>query len=194
MSKRNLAVPAILGLIAAFVLASAADAGKRGRNVVVKDSTDRGGKFYEPETYKRCDIKEVKATVKRGALQVKVKHRGKQFLPGTKQTWGNSYLNINTRGGKTSSPEYQLNGDGWLWDYRKEKSTPDAAKVKFKDGNKSLQWKLPLRKIGRPSKTGFQAQTCGEGAVDIAPGGNYFDDTSFDGTVDHKYKNIKTGR
>lgn len=181
-----LTATAVLGLIAAFTLATAATAGKRGRNVVVKDAVDRGGKFYDPETYARCDIRKVKATVKRGALVIKVTHRGKE---------PNTDLNLNTRGGKRSDPEWKLTGSGTLYKAKDtSKFKGNAAKVKLKDRKKSIQWKLPLRKIGRPKKTGFQAQTCGEGAVDIAPGKSYYDDTSWDGTIDYQYKNIKTGR
>ena len=183
---RSKLVPLIVTLT---LLASAAvaDAGKSGRNQVVKDPTDRGGKFYGPEVYARCDIKQVKATVKRGSLVVKATHRGKL-------TFNSTQLNLNTRGGKTSDPEFRLDGDGGLTNNKSGKFVADSAKIKLKDRKKSLQWTLPLRKIGRPSKTGFQAQTCGEGAVDIAPGKSYYDDTSWDGKIDYQYKNIKTGR
>ena len=194
MSHRNLLIATALGLIAALAFAGASTAGKRGRNQVVKDPTDKGGKLYPAETYARCDIKTVKATVKRGDLQVKVTHRGKQVSPGTNKPFPNTYLNLNTKGGKTSDPEYQLNGYGTLTKLKDFSSKQDAAKTKLKDKKKSLQWKLPLRKLGRPKKTGFQAQTCGEGAVDIAPGKNYYDQKGWDGTIDYQYKNIKTGR
>lgn len=186
-SRTLLKTAAMLGLIAAFTLATAASAGKRGRNVVVKDPVDRGGKFYEPETYARCDIRKVKATVKRGSLLIKATHRGKQASSSHR-------VSLNTRGGKRSDPEYYMTSGGGLTKVDPYKFKPDAVKVKLKDKKKSWQYKLPLRKIGRPKKTGFQVQTCGEGAVDIAPGKSYYDDTSWDGTIDYQYKNIKTGR
>ena len=187
MSIRSLTVPAVLALIGAFALASAADAGKRGRNVVVKDPKDRGGKFYEPETYARCDIRKVKATVKRGSLLIKATHRGKQASSSHR-------VSLNTKGSKKSDPEWFMTSSGGLTKVDPYKFKADAVKIKLKDKKKSWQYKLPLRKIGKPKKTGFQVQTCGEGAVDIAPGKSYYDDTSFDGTIDYKYKNIKTGR
>jgi hypothetical protein len=183
------AVAVGLAVALAIGLGGVATAGKSGRNQIVKDPTDKGGKFYDAETYARCDIKEVKATVKRGKLVVKVTHRGKQAS-------SSHQLNLNTKGGKTSDPEYYLRRDfdgASLTKVKDLSTTPDAAKVKLKNKKKALQYELPLRKIGRPKKTGFQAQTCGEGAVDIAPGGSYYDDVKWDGTIDYKYKNIKTG-
>jgi hypothetical protein len=162
-----------------------ADGGKKSGAQVVKDPTDRGGKLYDPNVYAACDIEKVKATVKGGRLIATVSTRGKQQFP-------NSYLNLNTKGSKRSGPEYQAQPSGGLVMIKGNKFDADGANTKQKNKGKALRFEITLKKIGRPKKTGFQAQSCGEGAVDIAPGKNYFDDKSFDGTVAHKYKSIKT--
>lgn len=181
----RLGFAAAIGLVA-LALGVVADAAKKGGAQVVKDPTDRGGKFYDPEIYASCDIKKVEATVKGASLFVTVSTRGKQEFP-------KSNLNLNTRGSKRSAAEYQARPYGGLAVIKGNKFDEAGAKTKQMNGGKALRFEIALKRIGGPKKTGFQAQTCGEGAVDIAPGGNYFDDTSFDGTVAPKYKSIKTG-
>lgn len=172
--------------LAVLALGAVADAAKKGGAKVVKDRTDRGGKLYDPKTYAACDIKQVKATVKGAQLVITVSTRGKQAFP-------NSYVNLNTKGSKRSAAEYQAQPSGGLVAIKGGNFDQAGARTKQKKGGKALRFEIALKKIGGPRKTGFQAQTCGEGAVDIAPGGNYFDDKSFDGTVAHKYKSIRTG-
>jgi hypothetical protein len=65
--------------------------------------------------------------------------------------------------------------------------------VTLKDGGKGIEFKVPVAKLGSPKTTGFQAKTCGEAAVDIAPGGDHFDDRNFTGRPDYQFKNIETG-
>lgn len=177
-----------LGVIVALsIVVAPATATKQGRNIVVSDPRDGAGKLYPPEVYAACDIRELKATVKGGGkLIVKVTTSGAQSFP-------NTSLNLNIEGSKKSDPEYRLGPDGALDDLGDAGISEPAAEVEQKDKKRALQFELPLRKIGSPKKTGLQAKTCGEGSVDIAPGGVYFDDSDFDGTVANRFAIIKTG-
>ena len=196
MSGRMTSVVAGVLLVSLVVLGGAASAGKKGRNVVVNDPVDKNGKLYENKTYAQCDVTTVKATVKRGRLVIKMDFRGKKES-------GSLVVHLNTRGGKKSLPEYDIDNSGGLTKfkgpvkpegYRDSTYKSEVAKVKLKNKMKSVQFELPLRKIGKPKNTGFQVQTCGEGATDIAPGGNYFNaGKKWDGTINRKYKDIKTG-
>ncbi|MEZ5186192.1 MAG: hypothetical protein R2720_10640 [Candidatus Nanopelagicales bacterium] len=174
------ALTAVLAGFALIASAGTADAATK----TVKDPKDKGS-LYPAEVYKRCDIRAVEATVQGNTLVIKVTHRGKTEVP-------NTTLRLNTKGSKRSDPEYRLDESGGLSKTANNSYTPDVAKTKVKDRKKALEWQVPLKKIGKPKKVGFQAVTCGEGAVDIAPGGNYFDDTGWDGTLANKYAYIKT--
>ncbi len=157
-------------------LAGSALAGRHGRNAVVSDPKD-SGKLYDASSYAACDIREVKAQVKRRKTLVV-----KTTVRGTQKDFVNVTLFLNVSGSKHSDPEYTLYQDS------------DAAKAKLQDHGHSIRYDVKLKKVGNPKgKIGFQAKTCGEGAVDIAPGKNYFDDTKWTGQIDYQYKNIKVG-
>ena len=122
-----------------------------------------------------------------------------------KQSFANTYLHLNTKGKKRSEPEFVVNPDsdgkgrllktGGVDDFGNNEDEKDKGTVPLvrKDGGKVIEFKVPLSKIGSPDTTGFQARTCGEGSVDIAPGGTHFDDRSYTGRPDYEHKNIKTG-
>ncbi len=154
-------------------------------SVVVKDSKDRGS-LYPADVYKRCDIRKMTAAVRGNTLIITVRHGGKV------ETAFNTELRINTAGSRASDPEYVLNEAGSLYTAAKDTYTPDVAKTSLKLRKTAQQWTLPLKKIGKPKRVGLQAKTCGEGAVDIAPGANYFDDTGWDGTIANKYAYLRT--
>ncbi|MGH2838150.1 MAG: hypothetical protein ACRDJY_07355 [Thermoleophilaceae bacterium] len=165
--------------------------------VSVDDPKDSGN-LYEKSAYAPCDLRKVVAQVKRGKLVVDVTLRGKQ-------NFVNAYLHLNTKGKKGSEPEYVVNPDsddkgvlyktGGVDDFGNFEDPKDKGRVvaKVLDGGKTVEFKVPLRKLGSPATTGFQARTCGEGSVDIAPGGNHFDDRSYTGRPAFEHKNIKTG-
>ena len=167
-----------------------ARAAGENRNVVVDDPKDSGS-LYPKDVYARCDIREVKSQVQRGKLVTKVTLRGSQ------KGNPNTDLYLNTKGRRRSEPEYLVTSgdeDGHLYRGFEDQKYKGTVPQKQKNRGKAIQFTIPLKKIGKPKKTGFQAKTCGEGAVDIAPGKTYFDDTSFNGRVDFQYANIKTGR
>lgn len=165
--------------------------------VVVDDPKDSGN-LYEKSTYAPCDIRKVVAQVKRGKLVTEVTLRGKQ-------NFVNTYLHLNTKGKKSSEPEYVVNPDsdgkgrllktGGVDDFGNNENETDKGTVPLtaKDGGKAAEFKVPLNKLGSPKTTGFQARTCGEGSVDIAPGGDHFDDRNYTGRPDYQFKNIETG-
>ena len=184
MSAKHLLIASLAGF-ALVASGGAADAAKKGNGVVVKDSKDKGS-LYPADIYKRCDIRQLKATVRGKNLIVTVKFTGKA------ETAFNTELRLNTAGSRVSDPEYVLSEVGTLFTAAKGTYTPDAAKTSLKKGKTAQQWALPLKKIGKPKKVGLQAKTCGEGAVDIAPGSNYFDDTGWDGTIRNKYAYLRT--
>ncbi len=193
MKKLIVAGLAVLTLTAT-VLGGTALAGRHGRNAVVSDPKD-SGKLYDASSYAACDIREVKAQVKRRkTLVVKTTLRGKQDFP-------NVELYLNERGSKRSTPEYivwqdgatKIDGINKAGEQKNPKFIENAATVKLQDHGRSVRYDVKLKKIGGPKKVGFQAKTCGEGAVDIAPGKNYFDDTKWTGKIDYQYKNIKVG-
>ena len=180
-------------LLALFVGTGVAQDGQ----VVVDDPKD-SGTLYEKSSYAACDIRKVVAEVKRGKLVVAVTMRGKQ-------NFVNTYLHLNTQGKKRSGPEYVVNPDsdgkgrllktGGVDDFGNNKDEKDLGTVPLnaQDGGKTAQFKVPVKKFGSPKTTGFQARTCGEGSVDIAPGGDHFDDRNYTGRPAYEYKNIKTG-
>ena len=165
--------------------------------VVVDDPKD-SGTLYEKSSYAPCDIRKVVAQVKRGKLVTEVTLRGKQNFVAT-------YLHLNTKGKKKSDPEYVVNPDsdgkgrllktGGVDDFGNNEDEKDKGTVPLtaQDGGKSVQFKVPVKKLGSPTTTGFQARTCGEGSVDIAPGATHFDDRNYTGRPDYQFKNIETG-
>ncbi len=186
MKKLMVVGLAVLAL-AGVALGGTALAGKHGRNAVVKDGRD-SGKLYDASTYAACDIREVKAQVKRRkTLIVKTTVRGKQDFP-------NVTLFLNVSGSKHSDPEFTVYQESTTKNGKNPKDVKNAATVKLQNHGHSIRYDVKLKKVGRPkNKVGFQAKTCGEGAVDIAPGKNYFDDTKWTGEIDYQYKNIKVG-
>jgi hypothetical protein len=167
----------------------------KGRTQKVSDERSSGTLYDDKSIYANCDIDKLAAKKARSSLQVKV------FVRGNQKAFVNTGLNLNTRGSKRSDPEYWVRGaegtltkTGGIGDFGQPLKPKQVgnAKVLVKSGGKLIQFQVPIKKLGKPRKTGVQAQTCGEGAVDIAPGGNYFDDTGFDGSVANKYANVKT--
>ena len=166
--------------------------------VTVNDPKDSGN-LYEKSAYAACDIRKVVAQVKRGKLVVDVTLRGKQ------KDFVNTYLHLNTKGNKGSEPEYVVNpssddkGDliktGGVDEFGNNEDPKDKGTVTVKaiDGGQTIEFKVPVKKLGSPKTTGFQARTCGEGSVDIAPGADHFDDRNYTGRPDYQFKNIETG-
>ena len=178
------------------VLFAGSGAAVESGQVSVDDPKDSGS-LYEKSAYARCDIRTVAAQVKRGKLVVDVTLRGKQSFP-------NTYLHLNTKGKKGSEPEFvvgpgepkgPLTKTGGIDDFGAFEDPKEKGEVPVerKDGGKVIEFRVPLGKIGSPKTTGFQARTCGEGAVDIAPGGDHFDDRNYTGRPDFQHKNIETG-
>lgn len=193
LAKKSSAAALIVAGLTVLAVCGTATAGKQGSNAVVSDPKD-SGKLYPKETYARCDISEVKAQVKRGnKLVVKTTLRGKQQGVGI-------YLNLNTKGSKSSDPEYVAYGEtmfktggvGESGQYENQKVINRAVTAKLKNRDRAVQQEVKLKKVGKPKSIGFQSQTCGEGAVDLAPGKNHFDDTSYTGRPDYQFKKIKT--
>jgi len=181
-----------------LALSAGSGAAVESGQVTVNDPKDSGS-LYEKSAYAACDIRKVVAQIKRGKLVAEVTLRGKQ------KDFVNTYLHLNTKGNKRSEPEYVVNpssdgkGDliktGGVDEFGSNKDPKDkgTVSVKANDGGQAIEFKVPVKKLGSPKTTGFQGKTCGEGAVDIAPGGDHFDDTKFTGRPDYEYKNIETG-
>ena len=180
-----------------FALFAGSGGAVESGQVVVDDPKDSGN-LYEKSTYAPCDIRKVVAQVRRGKLVTEVTLRGKQ-------NFVNTYLHLNTKGKKSSEPEYVVNPDsdgkgrllktGGVDDFGNNENETDKGTVPVtaKDGGRSIQFKVPVNKLGSPKTTGFQARTCGEGSVDVAPGGDHFDDRNYTGRPDYQFKNIETG-
>lgn len=188
---------AVLAIVIAS-LASPAFAG--GGRIQVIDDEHKTGKLYTAETYKNCDISKVKATVQSGELKVKTTFRGKL-------TGGSLRLNLSIGKSKKGAPDYFVDASGSgdegfitktggvdeFGNPKDGESLKGKASVKAKKGGKDITIDVPLKHIGKPKRTGFQVQTCGEGAVDLAPGKNHVDDTKYQGRPDYQFAVIKTG-
>jgi hypothetical protein len=180
-------------LVAASLIASGALAAG-GEKREVADEKSPGGKLYDdPKIYANCDLRSLSVKKQGERLIVTAGLRGNQ------RRFVNTSLNLNTKGAKRSAPELVVDSggnvfatggvdaDGNYRDYRPK----GTAKVSTKARGKRVVFKIGIGKLGGVAKVGVQAQTCGEGAVDIAPGGDYFDDTSFTGKVAHRYLALK---
>lgn len=193
-TARAIAVAAV----AVVAIGAPAQAGKKG---VAKhdDEKSTGGKFYDQATYARCDIDWMSAKKKGKQLQVVTKFRGQADGGPIDTLW------VNTKGNKRSAPEYSIRPGpetAMIYKMQRVKNPPPGfpptqavdtgktGKVKLKGKKETVKLKASHVAKGK-KKVGLQAQTCGEGAVDIAPGGHYFDDTGYDGTIDRKYLNVK---
>jgi hypothetical protein len=152
------------------------------------------GNLYSDAIYANCDIRELKANFARGKLKVQTVMRGK----------ANEFavmLNVNTAGDKRSDPEFVVAGDGTITktggvddfgNYEKPKQVSGQANVTRKKGGKKVTISVPVKKVGDKKNTGYQAQTCGEGAVDVAPGGHHFRDKNYQGRPEYSFKSIRT--
>lgn len=178
---------AVIGLLAVLLVGGYASAGK-SKTAKVNDERSNG-KFYDKGIYAKCDIDKLSVTSKRGKLIVKANFRGRheEF---------NSPLGIiyiNTKGGKKSNPEFT--GSGYtgesIYTYKSYKDTGSDVKAKRTKKGKAESVEMPLKAFGRGvDKLGVQIQTCGEGAVDIAPGKDYFD-KDYGDTIKFQFLNVK---
>lgn len=171
---RRIALAATLGIALLPGSALAASAGS------IKDER-ASGSLYPAASYARCDVLSLKAEKTRSTLVVTVGLRGKS-------PFGSSVtLHVNTKGGPASDPEYQVDSSGDVrrsGDFR----SMGTAGIAISKSGKVVTIDVPLAAIGKPRGTvAVQVQTCGEGAVDIAPGKHHFDDRSYDGTIEHRY-------
>ncbi|HYH59688.1 MAG TPA: carboxypeptidase-like regulatory domain-containing protein [Thermoleophilaceae bacterium] len=152
----------------------------------IKDEKSTGG----GENSERCDIRSLEVDKTKKSVVVTVGLRGaqKEFI--------NTHLSINTSGNARSNPEFIVDQEG---NVRKVVSVENgqpltgfdvAGQGKATASGKNVIFKFPLRALGAAKKIGAQAQTCGEGAVDIAPGKDYFGDKSYDGSVDFQYLTV----
>lgn len=183
-----------IALLAALLVAvSAASAIAGGRQESVNDERSDGSLYDDPSIYAACDIDTLTAQRQTRFVQAKVTLRGKSdaYRVG---------LNLNTSGSGRSEPEYYTTGEsliktGGVNDFGSPEDPQPKGEIKvaLKAGGEQVVLKVPIRKLGRPRSTGVQAKTCGEGAVDIAPGKDYFDDTGFSGRVAYRYLEVKTG-
>lgn len=170
-TARRVAVAATLGAALLPASALAADGS-------IKDER-ASGSLYPASAYARCDIVSMSAEKTRRTLLVTLVMRGPS-------TFGSpAGLHVNTKGGPTSDPEFRIGQDGVVTD-AKFKSRGSAGVALTKRG-KVVSFSVPLALLGKPKRVAVQAQTCGEGAVDIAPGAHYFDDRTYDGTIAHRY-------
>ncbi len=193
-----IAATGAIGLIAAF--GGSAVAGKKG-SVKYNDEKSNGS-FYDPGIYAACDIEKLSAKEKRNKITVNASYRGSDDPRGDRSPIG--YFFVNTKGGNKSDPEYELsfysyddvrivkrrpvrNPEPGYPDYELI-DTGKTAKFNHKD-KKDVVSKIPVSAFGKTNKVGFQIQTCGEGAVDIAPGGDYFDQDFK--TIKRNYLNVK---
>ncbi|MDO8208796.1 carboxypeptidase-like regulatory domain-containing protein [Conexibacter sp. CPCC 206217] len=146
------------------VRAAVAAAAQEGK---VKDERSSGTGYDDPRIEARCDISSLEATIQGSTLQAIVTSRGEVGETGSAQ------LRINTTGGGSSAPEFVVGDDGSV-------STPNGSATSRGAGTvtvvgRQMTFRVPLGLLGRAAKKlGVQAKTCGEGAVDVAPGPDYF--------------------
>lgn len=179
----------VIGLLAVLLVGGYANAGDK-KTAKYNDERSTGGKFYPPSDYAPCDVDKLTVTSKRGKLIVKATFRGKHDKGRTVI----DQLYVNTKGGGSSKPEFKSSGnDGAsVYEYKSYDDTGSKVKSKTTKKGKGQSVELPLKTFGRGvDKLGVQIQTCGEGAVDIAPGKDYFDDENYDGTIKFKSLNVK---
>ncbi|CAN5639288.1 hypothetical protein BH10ACT11_BH10ACT11_04340 [soil metagenome] len=192
---------ALIGAVSLLVVVIAVVPASAGKRKTAKYNDERStGKLYDAKTYARCDIRKLTATSKRGKLVLQLTFRGK-----TPKDYGPPIdsMYINTKGAKKSKPEYFFGGydkapvqkikgfNGGFPDYDYD---PDSGKAKYKGNQKGKgqQVKVGLGNFGKHlNKIGVQAQTCGEGAVDIAPGSDYFRDKNYDGHIKFQSLELK---
>jgi hypothetical protein len=139
----------------------------------IKDEPSSGSGYGDSE--RRCDIRSLEATILGKTLQVTAGMRGDQ---GESTNVG---LRINVAGGGRSNPEFFVDGSGQIqavrgdgdggWDEAVDKG---AGTVTI--AGRQVTWRLPLALLGRvaPKQIGVQAKSCGEGAIDVAPGPHSF--------------------
>lgn len=198
MNPRTAVISITCALLALAAGQASGSGGAAQSGQVTVDDPKDSGSLYEKSAYAPCDLRKVVAQVKRGKLVVDATTRGKQ-------NFVNTYLHLNTQGKKRSEPEYVVNPDsdgkgrllktGGVDEFGSNENEKDKGTVPLtaQDGGKTTEFKVPLRKLGSPKTTGFQARTCGEGSVDIAPGGDHFDDRDYTGRPAYQFKNIETG-
>ena len=187
----------IVGLLSAtlvlLLVGAEANAGKNGSDsATTKDEKSKDGKFYDHETYARCDIRKLSVKGKRGDLIVGAQFAGKNPYKGSTVI---DSIYVNTKGSGGSDPEFRSSSyEGeQIYEFKSGKETgSEVASSKVTNKGKGQQVVLPLKAFGKKrGKFGVQIQTCGEGAVDIAPGKDYFNDDNYDGTIKFSYLNIK---
>lgn len=171
MSKRQLAA-LMTGAAATALIGSAA-----ATAATIRDERATG-RLYDAKTYAACDVRQLTAERTARTLQVEAVYRAR--VQG-----GSVLVHVNTKGGATSDPEYQVSGDSIMRVGSRSANTGTAAVTKQ---GATMSITIALSAIGNPrGAIGVQIQTCGEGATDVAPGGHYFDDTRYDGTIAHRY-------
>lgn len=201
--RRRAAVLAVLvGGCGALAFGSLARAG----NQRITDPKDFG-KIYPASVYAACDVVSASAGhAGRNMLTHKVVVRG-HFNKSGGSWYPNVNLNLNTNGGRRSYPELQINASGEIFKYLPNPGTSPGfqqtkakARVVVTSHGRAVVFKFKASVIkslahgmhgrGRMLKNeyGWQVQTCGEGAVDLAPGGNFFDRTGWTGDIKPKIK------
>lgn len=85
---------------------------------------------------------------------------------------GSLIVHINTVGGPTSDPEFVVNGESVSRAGSGEQA--GKAKVTRGDGGKTIGFSIPIKALSSPASVAIQVESGGEGAVDIAPGGDFF--------------------
>lgn len=147
----------------------------------VRDELSRGT-MYSAETYAACDVRSLEAEIAGRTLQVTIGFRA------AKGEGSSLLIHVNTRGGIRSAPEFGVNSSQISPAGRGGAPATERATTSY--AGKQVTVTVPVAALGRvQGPIGVQVQTCGEGAVDVAPGGDYFDDREFSGDVDHRYLN-----
>jgi hypothetical protein len=170
--------------IAAALIAGGALAADDDGSIKDEKSTGSGAGSGEGT----CDIRSLDVEKTAKVLEVTVGLRAGQTR------FVNTLLHINTKGAAKSDPELKVSSDGSITEklgikdgIPQEQNRGDA-KVTVK--GKDVIFKIPLGALGASKTIGVQAETCGEGATDIAPGRDYFGDTTFQGEIDHQYLTV----
>lgn len=168
----------VLGAVAAVLALSGSALAANGDGKPIRDELSTGS-GYAADVEARCDIRTLAAERAGSSLQVTV---GLRKAAGE---YVNLYLHVNTKGSGRSEPEFVVNSEGSVGP--PNRSPTGQGSVSKAQGGRQIVFQVPLRAIGSPRRIGVQAKTCGEGAVDIAPGRHYFGDRSWDGTIDYSY-------
>lgn len=180
--RRAIGILVGVAVLAALLPGSAVAA----RGGIYRDERSTG--TGSPTLDARCDVLSVTAETGKRSLLVTVGMRGPD------REFRNVMLNVNTKGGLRSRPEYFVAHDARVikftgvdrFGHRTQESVGQGSVSQEKRGS-VLRFTVPLALLDRPRSVAVQVQTCAEATTDIAPGKHYFGNPSWVNGIDYQY-------